>query len=63
MPTLVMGYSVKSRGIGLDLGMERWVIPMEDSEKLSERAVELWKCRHQIQAHLQKKLDGMLQLD
>ena len=63
VPTLVMGYSVKSRGIGLDLGMERWVIPMEDSEKLSERAVELWKCRHQIQAHLQKKLDGMLQLD
>lgn len=59
VPTLVMGYSVKSRGIGLDLGMERWVIPVEDSEKLPERAAELWECRRQIQAHLLETLDGL----
>lgn len=61
VPTLVMGYSVKSRGIGLDLGMERWVIPIEDSEKLPQRTMELWECRRQIKAHLLKALDGMLQ--
>ena len=59
VPTLVMGYSVKSRGIGLDLGMERWVIPVEDSEKLSERAAELWECRSQIRAYLLETLDGL----
>lgn len=54
VPTLVMGYSVKSRGIGLDLGMERWVIPVEDSKTLSERAAALWECRSQIRARLRK---------
>lgn len=59
VPTLVMGYSVKSQGIGLDLGMERWVIPMENSEKLSERAAELWECRSQIQTHQLETLGGL----
>lgn len=52
VPTLVAGYSVKSRGIGLDLGMERWALPMEDSGSLPERAAELWACRSQIRAQL-----------
>lgn len=56
VPTLVVGYSVKSQGIGLDLGMERWVIPVEDSAKLSERAMELWEIQHQIHANLLAKL-------
>lgn len=59
VPTLVMSYSVKSRGIGLDLGMERWVLPVEDSEKLSARTAELWECRHQIRAHLLEALGGL----
>lgn len=59
VPTLVMGYSVKSRGIGMDLGMERWVIPVENSETLSERAAELWECRSQIRARLLEALNGL----
>lgn len=54
VPTLVVGYSVKSQGIGLDLGMERWVIPLDDSAKLPERTAELWKSRHQIQDYLRR---------
>ena len=61
VPTLVMGYSVKSRGIGRDLGVERWVLPVEKSEKLPERTAELWEYRSQIQTRLLKALDGMLQ--
>lgn len=57
VPTLVVGYSVKSQGIGRDLGMERWVIPVEDSAKLLERTAELWGGRRQIQIHLLAKLD------
>lgn len=38
------GYSVRSRGIGVDLEMERRLILVEDSEKLSERAAELLEC-------------------
>lgn len=57
VPTLVVGYSIKSQGIGRDLGMERWVIPLEDSAGLPARTAELWESRHQIRARLLAKLD------
>lgn len=41
-PTLVVGYSVKSQGIGKDLGMERWVLPLENSAGLIPLLGELW---------------------
>lgn len=59
VPTLVVGYSVKSQGIGLDLGMEQWVISDRDSAKLPERTAELWRSRRQIQADLLAKLGGL----
>lgn len=55
VPTLVVGYSVKSKGIGLDLGMERWVISAEDSAKLPKRVAELWENRRQICTRLLEK--------
>lgn len=48
IPTLVIGYSVKSQGIGRDLGMERWVIPVESCTKLPSLAVELWEERRRV---------------
>lgn len=60
VPTLVVGYSVKSQGIGSDLGMERWVIPAEDSAKLLERTAELWQDRCLVRAHLLTKLNNLL---
>ena len=59
VPTLVAGYSVKSRGIGLDLGMERWVIPLEDSAKLPERTAELWETRNEIRILLQQRTKNL----
>lgn len=56
VPTLVLGYSVKSQGIGSDLGMERWVIPVETSELLPKRTEELWKARDELQALLCRQI-------
>lgn len=53
-PTLVIGYSVKSQGIGKDLGMERWVLPVEDSENLAAAAAALWNERADVRAVLQR---------
>lgn len=52
MPTLVVGYSIKSRGIGLDLGMERWVLTAERAEELPALTEKMWEDRRQIRAQL-----------
>lgn len=48
VPTLVVGYSVKSQGIGTDLGMERWVLPIENSAALVPLTRALW-AEHALQ--------------
>lgn len=48
VPTIVVGYSVKSRGIGMDIGMGHWVIPVEDSANLPALASELWTLRKSV---------------
>lgn len=53
VPTLVVGYSVKSQGIGRDLGMESWVLPMERSGDLPALTAALWKGRAGIREKLQ----------
>ncbi len=58
VPTLVVGYSVKSQGIGRDLGMEQWVLPVEHSEKLPTLTAMLWECRSQVRAALQQASSG-----
>lgn len=52
VPTLVLGYSIKSAGIGRDLKMEHWVLPLEECNKLPEMAVGLWNKRLQIRNSL-----------
>lgn len=54
IPTLVIGYSVKSQGIGRDLGMERWVLPMEDGKKLAAATAKLWNERDKVRKELQR---------
>ncbi|MDE7242729.1 MAG: polysaccharide pyruvyl transferase family protein [Oscillospiraceae bacterium] len=46
VPVIVVGYSVKSQGIGLDVGMERWVVPVENSADLVPLTAELWNRAH-----------------
>jgi len=60
VPTLVVGYSVKSRGIGHDLGMDRWVLPMEESGKLPYLAAVLWEQREHIRLSLMGRIDNCL---
>lgn len=55
VPTLVVGYSVKSRGIGADLSMERWVLPWEESARLPAVTAELWRKRAEVSARLAKR--------
>lgn len=59
VPTLVVGYSVKSQGIGKDLGMEHWVIPVEMCDVLSQRAEELWNARNTVRTHLERELSAI----
>lgn len=55
VPTLVVGYSVKSRGIGQDLGMEQWVIPAEKGADLPKRTAELWEARDEVRELLRRE--------
>lgn len=55
VPTLVVGYSVKSQGIGRDLGMERWVLPLERSGELPALTAALWARRDETRAALRRR--------
>lgn len=59
VPTLVVGYSIKSQGIGFALGMERWVLPVEDSGRLEELVSALWTEKEHIHASLQASCKSM----
>jgi len=53
VPTMVVGYSIKSQGIGMDMGMERWVLPIEDSRKLLPTVSKLWREKDEVRSMLQ----------
>lgn len=57
VPTLVVGYSIKSQGVGLDLRMEQWVIPAEMGVDLPKRAVELWETRNEVRTLLEQQME------
>lgn len=52
VPTAVVGYSVKSQGIGKDIEMEHWVLPAENIENLPCLAAELWETRDTVKRGL-----------
>lgn len=65
VPTLVVGYSVKARGIARDLfGTEEgYVLPVQqlkESDELTQAFVRLYEKRDEIQAHLGRTLPGYI---
>lgn len=65
VPTLVVGYSVKARGIALDLfGTEDgYVLPVQqlkESDELTQAFVRLYEKRDAIRAHLNETLPGYI---
>ncbi len=54
VPTLAVSYSVKADGIGKDLGMEQWVIPISECDNLPYLAMKMWNERKSIQSNLQE---------
>lgn len=52
VPTLVVGYSIKSKGIGLDLGMDTWVLPLEEGARLPGLAAKLFEMRFDVQQEI-----------
>ena len=61
VPTLVLGYSVKSIGIGRDLHMEPWVLRLNECWKLPQLAVELWNDRQEIRRLLSERMGSYLE--
>ena len=65
VPTLVVGYSVKARGIARDLfGTEEgYVLPVQqlkESDELTQSFIRLYKKRDAIRAHLNETLPGYI---
>ncbi len=56
VPTIVVGYSVKAQGIGVDLSMEEWVLPWEESVRLPTLAAKMWSRRLEIGERLAEKV-------
>ena len=54
VPTLVAGYSVKSQGIAVDLGMEAWMLPAHQLAQLPRCAERLWYDREKIHQMLER---------
>lgn len=55
VPTIVVGYSVKSQGIGVDIGMDHWVLPISDSSRLMPLTAALWEERNAVRTALQRR--------
>ena len=65
VPTLVVGYSVKARGIARDLfGTEKgYVLPVQqlrESDELTRAFIGLYEKREALQAHLEETLPGYI---
>ena len=65
VPTLVVGYSVKARGIARDLfGTENgYVLPVQqlkESNELTQAFIRLYEKRDAIRAHLDERLPGYI---
>lgn len=62
VPTLAVGYSIKSYGIAADLGMERWVVPCTEGSRLPSAVADLWEARESIQAKLRTHYQRILEM-
>ena len=66
VPTMVLGYSIKSRGIAKDLfGYERLVLginEVSDSNKLKDAFDEMIKDEKEIRDHLNNTIPGIKEM-
>lgn len=56
VPTLVAGYSEKSKGIALNLGMDQWIVPMDMLHELPNKATMFIQKRNEIHKSANKAL-------
>jgi colanic acid/amylovoran biosynthesis protein len=63
VPVIAIGYLHKTRGIARSLGIEEWVIDIQnvDEKILIERLECLWSQREQIRVHLAQRLPIILE--
>ncbi|MGB9898854.1 polysaccharide pyruvyl transferase family protein, partial [Thermanaerothrix sp.] len=62
IPTIAISYQPKTRGVAQMLGLEDWVIRIEDitSESLSDTLTALWEMRESLKAHLQQVIPNLI---
>lgn len=60
VPTLVVGYSVKSQGIGMDLNMQNWVISAGQGEQLARLALQLWNSHDTVRQTLYRQNEHIM---
>lgn len=61
VPTLVLGYSIKSKGIAVDLGMQEWVVPLEEISTLPDVTVKFFDQLPLIKNNLSQHLPCYLE--
>jgi colanic acid/amylovoran biosynthesis protein len=63
VPVIAIGYVHKTRAISQGLGIEEWVIDIEqvDEAQLIEKLKLLWAERDQVRAHLETTIPGVIQ--
>ncbi len=63
VPVLLIGYNHKTIGIAQALGIEEWVIDINqiDGAKLKEKLFLLWERREQLSNQLRQKIPGLIE--
>ncbi len=63
VPTIAISYQPKTIGVAQMLGLEDWVIDIEDvtSDSLSEMLINLWGKRREMKAYLHKVIPNLVQ--
>ena len=64
VPVIAIGYRHKTLGVAASLGMEKWVIDINelDATKLTDKLDGLWQERHEIRANLLETLPERIKL-
>jgi len=62
VPFLAIGYQFKTQGIARMVGLEQWVVAIEQTraEALADRLMQLWAARAAVRAHLVATVPGLV---
>jgi colanic acid/amylovoran biosynthesis protein len=63
VPVIPIGYLHKTNGIARSVGIEDWVIDINDinAELLINKFDELWKMRHQVRQQLENRIPVLIE--